>query len=211
MWENFKGLASVAVAFFVVRAFFSYSGEENLTVENINIVTETENLSTKNIVVYENKSRSLDAGSREDDRLVLIKNIADSTGYAWATNGATFYLGCPQDFDCFCSAHRCPFGLIQWVDGINRFDIWIIENAFKDTETLKYTVLHEIAHVWQIKTRGSSDRWKDFSQWDFGTVDPYEATADCLAFAWGATVSAYYDCPIDAQLYIHQLYLESSG
>jgi hypothetical protein len=146
--------------------------------------------------------------SSSDERIQEIINIADSVGYDWRSSKASFYYGCPPE-GCYCSEESCLFGLIKWSLDSGPFRVWITPDAFVDGETLGLAVLHEMAHIWQITTRGSDDRYKDFSRWDFKEIDPMEATADCLASAWGAVGYIYYDCPAEAQHYIYQLYLES--
>ena len=143
-----------------------------------------------------------------NDELKIIKQIADSVGYPWADFGGRFHFGCPDESNCYCGS-TCLLGEIRWSNTSQTFDIWITENAFQDEKILKFTIFHEMAHLWQANSRANNDSYEDFARWDFGRVDPVEATADCLASAWGGEGYIYYDCPLEAQRYIHQLYLES--
>ena len=204
--EDITAGAIGVLMIFVIRAavisFGSPTAEQAIVPEPAPVVREE-------IVVAPRSSFAVDERPEDLDELTRIKKIADSVGYPWAARGATFHFGCPPEADCFCGS-SCLLGEIRWKYGFETsFDIWITENAFVDEDTLKFTVLHEMAHVWQITTRGPDDKYEDFSNWDFGGVDPMEATADCLASAWGGVGYIYYDCPLDAQRYIHQLYLES--
>jgi hypothetical protein len=143
-----------------------------------------------------------------DDEVAKIISVADSVGYDWRAVSVRFHYGCPPS-GCRCSDLDCLFGKIIWRENVVGYNIWITPEAFEDKNIFTTTVLHELAHVWQVENRGPHDRYEDFARWDFGGVDPMEATADCLAMAWGGTKTMYYDCPLDAQRYIHQLYLES--
>ena len=193
--EYFYGAFSALVLFAVLKLIFSVPDQENMAVE----VFEHQE-------IFEYVPRHLI--SSDSYRLQQITDIADSVGYDWRSANANFVYGCPPG-GCFCDDNSCLLGLIKWSGETGPFNIWITPDAFQNSEDLEFAVLHEMAHVWQITTRGAEDRYKDFSQWDFGGVDPMEATADCLASAWGGVGYIYYDCPPDAQRYIHQLYLES--
>jgi hypothetical protein len=205
------GIVGILMIFFI-RYVFAFWGNEDISAEpeHFQEPESIEYLAPDRSTVYQNQEAVTDnlAGQNYDE-LTLIKKIADSVGYAWAANGARFHFGCPENADCSCQPSKCLMGEIRWVDGRNIFDIWITENAFKNEQILKFTIFHEMAHVWQIRMRGANDRWEDFSRWNFNGIDPMEATADCLASAWGGEGHIYYDCPLDAQRYIHQLYLES--
>ena len=204
--EEFSVAAvGILMIFFMRVVIASFGGAE----ADQSIVAETAPTAQEDAAVEVGSLFAVDAKPEEVDELTRIKKIADSVGYPWGAKGVTFHFGCPPNADCQCGS-SCILGEIHWRSGSKAsFDIWITENAFRDEDTVKFTVLHEMAHVWQITTRGPDDKYEDFSNWDFGGVDPMEATADCLASAWGGVGYIYYECPLDAQRYIHQLYLES--
>lgn len=196
------GVTGVLMIFVIRAAVISFGGSE----AQESIVPEPAPVIQEDRTTAPSPKR---ADPVEVDELIRIKAVADSVGYPWGARGAEFHFGCPPDADCSCGS-SCLLGQIRSRPGSrSSFDIWITENAFKDDKILEFTVLHEMAHLWQVTTRGPDDRYEDFSEWDFGGLDPMEATADCLASAWGGVGYIYYDCPLDAQRYIHQLYLES--
>jgi len=142
------------------------------------------------------------------DRLSAIKDIADSIGYDWRSAGGVIHYGCPPGSRCYCSETSCHYGSVFGAEGRKRVDVWIFEHAFVSESRLRYVVLHEIAHVWQVQMRGWEGRYGDFERWLPRGVDPMEATADCLAKVWGASPPryAYWDCPAPAEEYMRMLY-----
>ena len=145
------------------------------------------------------------------DRLSIIEEIANSTEYDWASAGAVLNYGCPPGRRCSCTEFGCEYGLVTGAVGRNRIDVWIYESAFSSRSQLKYTVLHEIAHVWQVQIRGWDGGWGDFNRWLPRGVDPMEATADCLAKVWGASPVrySYWNCPSGAEDYMRLIYQAS--
>jgi hypothetical protein len=195
--EYFSVAFSAFVLVAVLRLIF-YVPQDDIKAEAESIKTPVE--------LFEYVPRYIN--TEQSDNYDKIIKIADSVGYDWRAAGASFNYGCPPS-GCSCNNKSCLLGLVVWNSTLTSFRIWITPDAFADDEDLRLAVLHEMAHVWQISKRGPDDKWSDFSRWDFHGVNPMEATADCLASAWGARGYIYYDCPLDAQRYIHQLYLES--
>ena len=145
---------------------------------------------------------------RVEDRLGIVEEIADSIGYDWRSAGGVIHYGCPPGSRCYCSETSCHYGSVFGAEGRKRVDVWIFEQAFVSESRLRYVVLHEIAHVWQVYMRGWEGRYGDFERWLPRGVDPMEATADCLAKVWGARPPryAYWDCPPPAEEYMRMLY-----
>jgi len=143
-----------------------------------------------------------------EDRISIIEGIADSIGYDWRSAGGVMHYGCPPGSRCYCSETSCHYGSVFGAEGRKRVDVWIFQHAFVSESRLRYVVLHEIAHVWQVQMRGWEGRYGDFQRWLPRGVDPMEATADCLAKAWGAKPPryAYWDCQPAAEEYVRMLY-----
>lgn len=122
------------------------------------------------------------------DRMAHVVALLDSTGFDWRAAGVSIQLAFHPD-DC------CHWG--NYETATRR--LWIGPTAFASASRLRYVVLHEAAHAWQITGGQWARLMTDMQPWGYSGADALEHGADCVASVWGATTSHYWSCPAAAR------------
>jgi guanyl-specific ribonuclease Sa len=131
----------------------------------------------------------------EPTRQERVETIADRLPFNWRAAGVTLKAQCAPN------RSHCQWGLYTVADNT----IWVGTDAFSSNARLFYVVAHEMVHAWQFANDPHA-RMNDLADWGRTGVDGLEAAADCLAQAWGATMSHYWNCPSDAQSHMAQIF-----
>ena len=214
-WEDFRYLACLLTGvFFAIKLVFFSPVESAVPYDSSPVpVLPAKTFTPPEIILVEKAPLETSVALEDENKIRedIIIEIADSIGYDWRSAGGRMNYGCPARSSCHCSETSCKYGVVIGIEGRKRVDVWIFEHAFISENRLRYVVLHEIAHVWQVQMRGWRGGYGDFERWLPRGVDPMEATADCLAKVWGAQPPryAYWNCPASAEDYMRMLY-ESS-
>lgn len=129
-----------------------------------------------------------------------VAAIADRTPVDWRAAGVRFRVGCRASDDC------------RW--GTYDFrtrTIWVGLDAFASPQRLEYVVLHELVHVWQFTLTRRAVRELDLVPFGYRGLDGLERVADCLAAAWGASASHYWDCPPDVEAHVRDVFARTTA
>ena len=117
-----------------------------------------------------------------------VERHLDLSGWGWRAAGIKVRIGYHPG-DC------CHAGIFDFP---NR-TMWIGPSAFRSERTLRYVVLHELAHGWQSTSTNLQTVRPDMRRWGYSGIRAIEANADCIAALWGAGRGHYWSCPPDAR------------
>lgn len=122
------------------------------------------------------------------DPMAQVVSILDSSTMDWRSAGVSVQLAFHPD-DC------CHWGNYETATKT----LWIGPTAFATPARLRYVVLHEVAHAWQVIGSKWTQLMNDMKPWGHSGAAALEYGADCVASLWGSTMSHYWSCPAAAR------------
>jgi hypothetical protein len=125
--------------------------------------------------------------------MAQVVAILDSTTFDWRAAGVGIQLAFHPE-DC------CHWGNYE----TKTRTLWIGPTAFANVARLRYVVLHEAGHAWQITGGKWTQLMADLEPWGYSGASALEAGADCVASIWGASTSHYWTCAAAAKALVQR-------